>query len=497
MTSPNGRRLMLVLAAFALLGAAGCFPTRESIYSDLYASRRQSYARWARAEGEEEALPRMSGDLGLQDAVRVGLAYNQTLQRALQEKLKGEGRVLTAYGEALPQLDLSAGYTRLDQVFVVDLGVDSFQVGDKNNWSYQLNLTQPIFKGGAIPAAIRGAVLFRYWGDERVRQAVQDVVVQTAQAYYGVLLAARLYEVQEESLRFAEANLRNVVARQEQGVAIRYDRLRAELDVASARAELIRQRNELSRARTGLFRAMGVSQKSEVELTDQLTYLPMEPNYDEAVREAFMNRPNLFRAELDLRLQQEVLRGLFSEYWPQLEAWGWFRWAKPDPHEQSNIEWDRQWQAGLGLTWTLFDGLRREGNIIQQRAVARQSAIELADREQAVLQEVRTALLDLNDASELVDSQRLNLEQANEALRLVTVGAREGVNTELEVLDARAALTRARGDYYQALHSHALARLRYRRAVGVLGPAPGDAEVPEEAPQLEAAASDSAPQHSG
>ncbi len=92
-----------------------------------------------------------------------------------------------------------------------------------------------------------------------------------------------------------------------------------------------------------------------------------------------------------------------------------------------------------------------------------------------------------------MDSQRLNLEQANEALRLVTVGAREGVNTELEVLDARAALTRARGDYYQALHAHALARLRYRRAVGVLGPAPGEGQVPEEAPQLEAPASASSP----
>jgi outer membrane protein TolC len=211
----------------------------------------------------------------------------------------------------------------------------------------------------------------------------------------------------------------------------------------------------------------------------------LSPVYEEAVEEAFASRPELYQAELDLRLQKETLRGYYADYWPDLEAWAWHTWAKPDPHEATNIAWDRQWQAGLRLTWELFDGLRREGRIVQQKAALRQSAIHLTDTEQAVLQEVRNAVLDLNDAEELVESQRLNLERANEALRLVSIGAREGVNTPLEVLDARSALTHARGLYYQALHTHSMARLAYRRAVGLLGPAPGVGEVPQECPPLE------------
>ncbi len=473
---------LVVAVGLLCAGLQGCFRTREEVYSGLRTARRRAYTRWR--EDTEEDLPVLEGPLGLRDAVTVALAFNNDLRRTIQQKAKARGRVVEAYGEALPSLDASAGYTRLDEIMTIDLGVATFDVGDKNNWFYQLELTQPLFKGGSIPAAVRGAQLFRYISDESVRQAVQEVVTASARGYYDVLLADHLHQVQQAALKFAEANLRNVKARRKEGLAVRYDVLRAQLEVSITRADLIRRRNRLSRARTRLFHAMGVSQRSEVDLSGELTYAPMEADYEDAVETAFMHRPELYSAELDVGLQQEGLRALRSDYWPRLEAWAWHRWAKPDPHEATNIEWDRQWQAGLRLTWNVFDGLRREGGIIQQKAVVRQSIIELASREQQVLEEVRNAVLDLEDAREMVESQRLNLEQANEALRLVTVGAREGLNTELEVLDARSALSRARGLYYEALHAHAVARVAYQRAVGLLGPAPGREEVPEEVPVL-------------
>jgi len=256
------------------------------------------------------------------------------------------------------------------------------------------------------------------------------------------------------------------------------------LEVSTVKADLIRQRNERSRALTALYRAMGASQRSDVELTDTLTYTPMEPTLEQAVQVAFTNRPDVISGELDVRLQKEILMGLFSDYLPKIEGWALTGWAKPDPHNSMKDHWNDQWQAGLRLTWILFDGLSREGGIIQQKAAARQSAIALSDTEQRLLEEVKNAILDLADADELVQSQQRNLEQANEALRLVQVGAREGVNTELEMLDAQSALFRARGLYYQALYSHVTARLALQRALGIMGPPPGDGQVPKEAPPL-------------
>ncbi len=476
------RRTVTACLAAATLGLlAGCAPSRQQTYADLHRGRLQSYGRWERAEDDDE-LPHLEGELRVEDAVRVALAYNKELWRVVQERTRARGQLWEAYGEVLPRVDLSAGYVRRDKATVVDLGVERFTVGFRDSWSYQFDITQPLFRGGAIPAAIRGAQIFRFASDEAIRQTIQDVILRVVGAYYDSLLAERLHEVQEEALRFAEANLEDVRIKREQGLAIRYDVLRAELEVASVKADLIQARNRLSRAQTDLLLAIGASQRSEIELSDSLTYVPMEPSREEAVETAFLNRPALYRSELDLRLQEEILKGYQAEYWPSLSAWAFWRQARPDPHRSTRDAWGSEWQGGLRLTWTLFDGLRREGRIMQQRATLRQSVIALSNTEQRVLQEVENALLDLADAEELVESQRLNLEQAGEALRLVEIGMREGIATPLDVLDARATLTRVQGLYYEALHTHARARLAYQRAVGLLGPEPGDGRVPRQVP---------------
>jgi len=482
MQSFTRRCAMAAVGAVLALGATGCFPSRQGVYREIEQERHRAYVRWRDNLDKDEMLPPANGPLSVVDAVKLALVHNPALQRTLQEQEKARGQVWTAYSQALPTLDANADYTRLDKVNQISVGTTTFPTGALNNYSVELSVTQPLIQGASIPAAIRGAKFFQFLNDEKVRQAVQDLIFTVVRDYYDVVLANHLYQVQVEALDFAKANLKDVTAREQAGVAIPFDELRARVEVSNVEADMIQQRNKLNRARTALLRVVGISQKSDVEMTDELAYVPMTPDFEKAVEAAFVNRPELYQAELDLRLQKEALRVYYSYFFPRLEAWGLQKWAYPDPHDQSFLEWGKQWTAGLRVRWTLFDGLKREGNIIQQKATLRQSVITLFDAEQAVLEQVKNATLDLNDADELVKSQQLNLERANEALRLVTVGADNGVNTELEVLDARSALTKARGLYYQALYAHAVARLTLQRAIGTLGTPPGTPTVPEKGP---------------
>jgi len=74
----------------------------------------------------------------------------------------------------------------------------------------------------------------------------------------------------------------------------------------------------------------------------------------------------------------------------------------------------------------------------------------------------------------LKEQEEVNLERAREQLRLAEVGFREGVRKQVEVLDARAALTEARKNYSQAVFSHMVARLNLERATGALSAAAGN-----------------------
>jgi outer membrane protein TolC len=220
---------------------------------------------------------------------------------------------------------------------------------------------------------------------------------------------------------------------------------------------------------------MGVVQKGDIVLADELEYRPMKPVLEEAIRVAHENRPDLYQAELDVRLQKEALRVARSDYWPKVNLFFQELWGKPDPSSVTTNEWNDTWNAGVAVNLSIFDGLGREGRVHQQKATLAQSRYRLANTQEQAFLEIRQALLTLRNAEEFVESQKLNLGRASEGLRLAEVGYREGIASQVEVSDARSALTAARGFYYESVYGHVISRLNLQLAMGTLGPKPGDA----------------------
>jgi outer membrane protein TolC len=330
-----------------------------------------------------------------------------------------------------------------------------------------LTVTQPFFAGGSIPARLNTAKLGKLLSDQTVRAAIQSVVFETARGYYDVLLNQRLHEISVEAVRSSKASLEVVQQKRIVGVASDFDVLRAQVELSNFKAEEISNRNAISLSKVELLRVIGVSQASEVTFSNELTYVPYSVSLDEAVRTAYQNRPDLYQDQIGIKSQEEALKIAQSSYWPVISGYYTNEWARPDP-KSNTVDWGRAWQVGVVATFPVFDGLAREGGVIQEKARLRQAHISLVETEEMVLSELTGGILSIEDAAEFVDSQRLNLQRAEEGLRLAEVGFREGINTQVEVLDARAALTRARSLYYQAIHSHTVATLTLKYAMGVL-----------------------------
>jgi outer membrane protein TolC len=116
------------------------------------------------------------------------------------------------------------------------------------------------------------------------------------------------------------------------------------------------------------------------------------------------------------------------------------------------------WFFGFSGSWNIFDAFATHGQVKQARAALVAARIGYADAVLQVELEVQQAYLNLVTARETIRSQQKNVEQAKEALRLANERLGAGAGTQLEVLDARVALTRAqttellaRGDYNKAL----------------------------------------------
>ena len=152
-----------------------------------------------------------------------------------------------------------------------------------------------------------------------------------------------------------------------------------------------------------------------------------------------------------------------TEYGPSLDLFG-----RGDYARENSDGWEDSWTIGVTATYTLFDGFGRSSRVDAALAQAASAREALRIVEQNVLAETVAALLNVDYAREFNQTQSRNLELANEMVRIVEAGFRAGKNTQVEVLDARAALTQASGDFYRSAHAIASSLLQLRHATGTL-----------------------------
>lgn len=415
--------------------------------------------RVTEATGGLSAAAVISGELTVADAIGIALTHNPQVQSIRQERERTRGATAEAFSGFLPNLALSASYFRRVEI--------TMPLGAPDNWAFGATFTQPLYLGGAVINAYRAARVGQQIAEQQVRRVTQEVIFQVRKSYYDVLLAQEFVSADRERRDRAQAFLDEVDKRFQQGVASNFDVLRARVELANAEASLIRSANALHLAQTALLRVLGASQESQVVLVDKLAHEPLQPEVREAMRQALLNRPEVVTSKLSVTAQQHRVEGTKAGLLPKVLFTGDYELANP-PLGGLGAGWDDEFRAMVSFELPLFEGGQTAGKLVQERALLEQFRTTVRDAEEQVLLEVTQAFLSLEDAEEFVRSQRVNLEQAEEGLRLAEAGYREGVTKQVEVLDARTALAEARKNFSQAVYNHMLARVSLERATGVL-----------------------------
>lgn len=406
----------------------------------------------------ESALDVVSGEYDILKAINTALANNLSLRSAFLKRSEARGAITSARAAAYPNLSLGGGVTS-----------DLVERGDNpDTYAATLSLTQPLWRSGAISAGIKYADLYAASTDEDIREVMQSVVAQVSEDYLGVLLSTKMVDVYNESVAVAERMLETAKKKRNAGTASDYEVLRAEVEVATSKASLIKEQNALRTAGIRLLQDMGVNQDSRIAITGNLSYTPETNDVNAVLLAALVNRPDVLKAQAAVGMAEESLKLVKSQYGPSADLFANGRYQNPDPNDSSKDEWNYDASAGVNVSLTLFDGFERRGKLRQAESKLEQAKAALRLAEESARVEIVRALLDVRNADELYASQEKNIDLSREALRMLENGFKVGRNTQIEVLDARSALTEAMGQYYNAIYTHSVALIGVRKAAGTL-----------------------------
>lgn len=404
--------------------------------------------------------------LTLEEAVSLALRNNRAVQISTLGVDKTRNALREARSNANFTIQGNATYTRFDRVAEARFGPQTVRIGNIENRTARITLTQIIDISGLVRTAVRAANVTLTVSELELARTRNDTILQVVQAYQGVARADEFVRVAEEALRNAQERLRLVRAQVDAGVAAQFDLLRAETAVAQAEQAVLNARNQRELAAAALNNLLGRDLDAPVQVVKPAR-LPEEtlPPLETLTQQAYENRPELIAARRGVDLAQIGIETARRSLLPNIVLTGQADFNL----NTSAFNPRRETYTGVAvLSVPIWDGGIARAREAQARDDLQIAQLRLQQAREGVALEVRQAYLNLQDAQKRLAVAQKGLEQATEALRLARVRFEAGVSPQLEISDAELAFTQAQTNLVNAQYDYLDAYAALLRAVGAI-----------------------------
>jgi outer membrane protein len=480
------------------------------------------------------------------EAIALVLRNNPQRTAAAAAQRAAQARVGTARSAGGPQVGLTGGVS-VDRSFGGNTGgsvssgtgngTGGFSGGNGSRDGFQrtenlgIAADLPIYTGGRVRASTRAAQAAARAQAAQARQVEQDLVLDAATTYLGILRSEQLLTVEESNLAVSRERLRVAQVRYAAGASALLDVRRAETTLADAAQRRITASTTVAQAKAALntlmgrapetpFRVIsldaveptiplgvtpgagivpGVGTSSGIGTTSGTTLTPgvgTAPNTPIASGTTTASGVGTTLGVVTTSpgypplpgASSEALRAQAERSAPSLEvAREQVRAAEANVDVarsqrrpsfglsltgllRNPVTFASRFALGLGvnLAQTLFDSGRARSQTTEARNLLEQSRAQLGTQRLTVANDIDQLLLSLDAAEHRLNSTDTAVIAAQEALRATQVGYEAGVRTSVEVSDAQAALLAAQTQAVNARFDLALSRAQVTSAAGAL-----------------------------
>ena len=418
----------------------------------------------------EDLPPEVPDTFDLNTARSYALENNFAIRQAVEQIEEQEGLIVEVKAQTRPSLTLEANYQQLDENLTEV--IEGFTEAREDDWGISLNLRQALYKGGGIKAALKAQELTRASARLFLESTIMDAMLEVTTRYYNTLLARDQIQVEEQNIELLEEALEDARNRLKAGSVSDFEVLRAEVLLANAKPALIQRRSAFRVAIDQLRQSIGYSNyRRDPENLQKYPSFKASWLIDQrclnwrTVCRWLDNRSELRRLQLIEEARDAGLEIARADYRPQVDLVGSYGKRRGN-FSSSFDDAPEGWSVGVVASWDIFDGAARKGRVRQARSQLEQSKIESDSLRLTIEVQVRQAMSELQEAEELVNAAKKAVEQAEEALRLADSRYEAGAINQLDVLEARVALTDSRTNRLEANYRHIIALENLRRARG-------------------------------
>ncbi len=415
--------------------------------------------------------------LSLGDAARLAAQQSASAQGARLRADEAQARVRQRRADLLPDVSSyvqEAGRTFNTSTLGIDFPAPAGQpplfdpkgqvLGPIKTLDVRGRVQQNLLDFGALGRVRSAQAAARSSNADAEATAEQAATVATT-AYVRAMRADADLRARQADTLLATELLGIAQSQLQAGTGVGLDVTRARAQLAATRASLIASRNGRDHAHLDLLRSLSLPLGTDIVLTDSLSphAAATEPIPDEAalVAQALRARPDILAEEERVRAARQGLSAINAERLPTLGLV-----ADDGVIGKNGAKLLNTYTWGLQVSIPIFDGLRREARVQEQRSVVKEAEIRQHDAEQQAQVDVRGAVLDLAAAREQLDAASERLRLAEQEVAQARDRFNAGVAGNADVVNASLALTASRTLVNDAETAYQLARVSLARATG-------------------------------
>ncbi len=346
-----------------------------------------------------------------------------------------------------------------------------------------LQVTQSLLRGAGLNvnlATLRQARIDRRLSEYEMRGIAENLVSQTEQAYWDYALAKFKIGIFENALEVAQKQLDLITEQIAVGRLAESERSAADAEVASRQSLLIDAKSNLAQARLALLRLMNPSpdalRGTEVKTQSEPVISEISADGEEAsVELARRLRPDMNQARLQIERDNLEVVKTRNGLLPQLDV---FLQLARDINEteysrsfvlDSQDMKDTHYSTQVGVQFGYPIG-NRAARAREQRArlAQKQDRLALANMEQLVEQDVRSAYVEIARARAQIDATAATRKLQEQTLNVETEKFRVGRSNVLLVAQAQRDLLTAQITAVQSRSSYLKAIVNLYRLEGTL-----------------------------
>ncbi len=429
-----------------------------------------------------------SRGFSLNEAIQFAIQQNINVKNTQLDAVSAEARINEIKAAALPQVSI-AGQVQYNPIIqkiiipaggfgqpasgsAVSEGVQTIKLSTNFVSNASASLNQLLFDA-SYKVGLKAAGTYRELAQRNITASKITVAEQVAKAYYGVLVNEERSKLLDLNISRTDSLLYQTQASNKQGFVEKIDVDRLEVQINNLKSDRQNTQNLIGLSYYLLKFQMGLGVNDTITLTDRIQDVNLEQLAQDIVVDPvfdYTNRIEYQTLQTQIRLADYDIQNTAAKYYPRASFFANYGYnnGRNDFIDILTKQWFNSAAVGLSLSVPVFDGFAKKYQSQQQRIVlqkAQNSGILLKN---SIDLQLKQSNITLTNSLQTLRTQQRNRDLAGEIVRVTRIKYKEGVGSNIEVLNAETSLREAQTNYFAALYDFLITKVDQDKARGTL-----------------------------